>query len=165
MFRIGLKTRALTDRCPEWRRKGFTLLELIIVITLMTIVLGVSGLHFVSFLTSVNLEGVSRDLRTVIRMAHIEAMIKGETQMVIIDLDGRRFGMAGAKLRTVPEGISISVVDLVRGEQTKGTHTINAHPSGSVQPGTIIVWNAKRAIRIEIDPVVGSTLANSGQKG
>jgi len=146
--------------------RGFTLLELVIVMVLMVLFLGLSGVHFANHLTSARLGATGRELAGLIRMARVEAMNKGQTQKVTIDLGRRTYGMEGAATRTIPEGISISVIDPVSGSLFQGKFDVAADASGSVGACEIILRNAKRTLRIEIDPVVGSAVVKGdGERG
>jgi len=138
--------------------KGFTLLELVIVMTLMVLFLGLSGVHFANHLPSAKLGATGRELSGLIRMARIEAMNKREERRVTIDLNRRTYGMEGRTGRAVPEAITISVVDPVRGSLHGGEYDIIADASGSVAACEIILRNAKRTLRIEIDPVIGAVV-------
>ncbi|MBP7526692.1 MAG: prepilin-type N-terminal cleavage/methylation domain-containing protein [Syntrophorhabdaceae bacterium] len=146
-------------------KAGFTLLELVIVMTLMVLVLGLSGAQFTNLLPSAKLSSTGRELSGLIRMARIQAMSRGEERRVVIDLDGRRYGIPGEPMRSLPEDVGIRVVDPVSGERTGGTYLISAHALGSVQPCELVLWNRKRVLRIEIDPVVGSTVLKGGKEG
>lgn len=142
--------------------KGFTLLELVIVMVLMVLFLGLSGVHFANSLPSAKLGATGRELSGLIRMARIEAMNKREEQRVTIDLNRRTYGVEGRARRAIPEGIAISVIDPVRGSFYGGEYDITADASGSVGACEIILRNAKRTLRIEIDPVVGSVVVRGG---
>ncbi|HOW53140.1 MAG TPA: prepilin-type N-terminal cleavage/methylation domain-containing protein [Syntrophorhabdaceae bacterium] len=140
---------------------GFTLLELVIVMTLMVLMLGLVGMHFANHLPSVRLSAAGRELSGLIRMARIEAMNKADGQTVTVDLDGRTFAMDGRVRRVIPEGISITIIDPVAGSLSRGKYGITADASGSVEACEIILNNAKRKLRIEIDPIVGSVVMKS----
>lgn len=126
--------------------------------TLMVLMLGLSGAQFANLLPSVRLSAAGRELSGLIRMARIEAMNKGEEQTVTIDLDGRRYGTPGRSMRALPEDVGIRIIDPVSGERTRGTYHITAYALGTVQLCEVVLWNKNKTLRIEIDPVVGSTV-------
>ena len=144
---------------------GFTLLELVIVMTLRVLFLGLSGVHFANRLSSAKLDGTARELSGLIRMGRIEAMSAREERRVTIDLNRRTYGLKGAARRAVPEGVAISVVDPVRGAVHGGAYDIIADASGPVGSCAIILGTKKKTFRIEIDPVIGSVVVkNYGQE-
>jgi prepilin-type N-terminal cleavage/methylation domain-containing protein len=146
-------------------KEGFTLLELVIVMTLMVIMLGLSGAQFANLLPSVRLNSAGRELSGLIRMARVEAMSSGEERKVTIDLDGRRYGFSGGPVRTLPEDVGVRVLDPLSGETTRGTYHIAADPLGSVRSCEVVLWNRKRSLTIAVDPVVGSTVLKGTREG
>lgn len=138
--------------------KGFTLLEVIVVVTLIVFILGLTTLFFGNTLPGAKLNAAARELSATMRYAKILAQNNGEPQTVHIDLDTGRYGIEGAQTRKLPENINIRVTDPITGEITRGDYTVLFHESGIVEGGTITLWNAKRALNIELDPIVGSVV-------
>lgn len=140
------------------RNNGFTLLEIIIVITLVVLILGLTGLFFGNALPGARLNAAGRELSAMMRYARLLAQNNGESQAVLINLDTGRYGIEGAQTRNIPEGIQIRVTDPVAGEVSKGSYAVLFHETGIVEGGTITLWNAKRELKIELDPIVGSVI-------
>ena len=142
----------------EGREKGFTLLEVIIVITLVVLILGLTTLFFGNALPGARLNSAARELSAMMRYAKILAQNNGELQTVLINLDTGRYGIEGVQTRNIPEGINIRVTDPVTGEVSRGDYAVLFHESGIAEGGTITLRNAKRTVNIEIDPIVGSVI-------
>jgi general secretion pathway protein H len=140
------------------REKGFTLLEIIIVITLVVLILSFTTLFFGNALPGARLNSAARELSAMMRYAKILARNNGELQTVLINLDTGRYGIEGVQTKNIPEGINIRVTDLVTGEISRGNYTVLFHESGISEGGTITLWNAKRTLNIELDPIVGSVI-------
>lgn len=140
------------------REKGFTLLEVIIVITLVVLILSFTTLFFGNALPGARLNSAARELSAMMRYAKILAQNNGELQTVLINLDTGRYGIEGVQTRNIPEGINIRVTDPVTGELSRGNYAVLFHESGIAEGGTITLWNAKRTLNIEIDPIVGSVI-------
>ena len=140
------------------REKGFTLLEVIIVITLVVLILSFTTLFFGNALPGARLNSAARELSAMMRYAKILAQNNGEPQTVLINLDTGRYGIEGIQTRNIPEGINIRVTDPVTGEVSRGNYAVLFHESGIAEGGTITLWNAKRTLNIEIDPIVGSVI-------
>jgi prepilin-type N-terminal cleavage/methylation domain-containing protein len=130
------------------RGNGFTLLEIIIVITLIVLIFGLTTLFFGNALPGARLNSTARELSAMMRYAKMLAQNNGEPQTVLINLDTGRYGIEGVQTRNIPEGINIRVTDPV----------VLFHESGIVEGGTIALWNTKRTINIELDPIVGSVV-------
>ncbi len=140
------------------REKGFTLLEIIIVITLVVLILSFTTLFFGNALPGARLNSAARELSAMMRYAKILARNNGELQSVLINLDTGRYGIEGVQTRNIPEGINIRVTDPVTGEVSRGSYAVLFHESGISEGGTITLWNAKRTLNIELDPIVGSVI-------
>jgi general secretion pathway protein H len=140
------------------RDNGFTLLEIIIVITLIVLVLGLTTLFFGNALPGARLNSAARELSAMMRYAKMLAQNNGEPQTVIINLDTGRYGIEGVQIRNIPQGISIRATDPVAGEVSTGNYAVLFHESGIVEGGTITLWNSKRTLNIELDPILGSVV-------
>jgi general secretion pathway protein H len=137
---------------------GFTLLELIIVLFLITLILGLSTVFFANILPSSRFNATIRDITATIRYARSLAKIHGERQTITIDLDSKKYGIEGRGAKDIPSDIHIKVVDPLLGEIYNGKYKLVLDPIGGVEGGTIILWNNKRTVSIQIDPIVGSVV-------
>ncbi|MDA8433918.1 MAG: prepilin-type N-terminal cleavage/methylation domain-containing protein [Nitrospiraceae bacterium] len=137
------------------REQGFTLLELIIVMLLVALLMSLAAAFFVNTLPSSKFNASARELAATIRHAKALAQIDGEQKSLTIDMDSGRYGIGDAAGKTVPEGVHIKVIDPVEGEISTGTYRIVCPPNGSIQGGTIVLWNEKKTATITIDPVAG----------
>ena len=83
-------------------RAGFTLLELIIVIFLITLMVGLSAVFFANTLPSGRFNATVRELASTIRQARHLAQLNGEKQIITIDLDSRSYGIEGRGKKNLP---------------------------------------------------------------
>jgi len=137
---------------------GFTLLEIIIVLFLITLITGMSTIFLLNALPSNKLNATARTLSATIRQARTLAQIHNEGKTVFIDLDSRKYGIEGLGSRDIPSEIFIKVTDPMSGEILKGTYKISVHSGGGIEGGTIQLWTLKKAVSIQIDPVLGAVV-------
>ncbi len=137
---------------------GFTLLELIIVLFLSTLILSLSAVFLANTLPSARLDAAARDISATIRHARAVAQIDGESKAVTIDLDSRRFGVEGGGTKEIPSGVYIKVADPFYGDVVNGQYTVVAYNTGAVSSCTVVLWNKKRTLSIQTDPVVGAVV-------
>jgi prepilin-type N-terminal cleavage/methylation domain-containing protein len=152
-------------RCPlplwegvRGRGDGFTLLELIIVLFLIALILGLSTIFFANILPSSKFNATIRDITATIRHARSLSEIHGERQTITIDLDSKKYGIEGRGAKDIPPDIYIKVIDPLLGEIYNGKYQLVLNPVGGVESGTIVLWNEKRTVSIQMDPVVGSVV-------
>lgn len=140
------------------KNNGFTLLELIIVMLLITIILGFSTVFFANILPSNKFNASVRDIAATIRHARHLAQAKGENQIIIIDLDSKKYGIEHLPEKNIPSGIDIKILDPESSEITHGKYQLVFHAIGGVEGSTIVLWNKKKIVNIQIDPVAGSII-------
>ncbi len=139
--------------------EGFTLLELIIVLFLITLIVGLSAVFLSTSLSAGSLNSTAREMAASLRHARSMSHIRGETMTFTLDLDARTYGLTGYKTRPVPRGIGVRVIDPFMGEVGHGKYEVVFHALGGAQGGTIILSDDRgRKVTIGIDPVVGSLL-------
>jgi len=139
-------------------RSGFTLLELIIVLFLITLMLGLSSAFFANTLPSARLNAAAREMAAAIKQARHLAQLNGETQVLTIDMDSRSYGIEGLGEKVLPSGIYIKVIDPLAGDITTGKYHMTFHPAGSTEGGTVVLWNNAKVAQINIDPVAGAVI-------
>jgi type II secretion system protein H len=139
-------------------KSGFTLLEIIIVLSLITLILGLSAFFFMGYLPASKMDATARELAGTIRQARSLARLNSERRVVMIDLDNRTYGMEGQGQKAFPPDVRVSVIDPADGETGHGKHPVVFNPSGGIEGGTILLSRGKKVIRIELDPVTGALL-------
>lgn len=137
---------------------GFTLLELIIVIFLITLMLGLSLPFFANSLPSGRLDATARGIAATIRHARTFSQANNEVTAMVIDLDSRHYGIEGQGSKAIPADINIKVIDSFSGEVHSGKYQITFQPLGGMDGGEIILWNAKKAVSINLDPIIGAVV-------
>ncbi len=142
------------------KQNGFTLLELIIVIFLITLILGLSTVFLAGTLSSSKLSATVRDMVATIRHARLLAQSTGESQAIIIDLDSRIYSIEGKANKIIPDDLNIMVIDNVKGEEiNEGSYRITFNAIGGIEGGRIVLWNEKKKVYIDIDPITGARIA------
>ena len=97
------------------KENGFTLLEIIIVMSLMTLILGLSTVYFAGFLPSAKFNAAGREISGMIRHARSLARMNMERRTVVIDLDSRIYGIEGLGTKPFRRN-RVRVLDPVSGE-------------------------------------------------
>lgn len=135
---------------------GFMLLELIIVLFLMSVVLGLSAIFFANSLPGYRLNATVRNISTTIKQARAFAKMMNEQQIVTIDLENKQYVIEGHTPKDIPPDIAVKVIDPVEGDIIEGKYHITVHATGGVEGGTIVLWNKRKTISMQIDPIIGT---------
>ena len=139
-------------------RRGFILLELIVVLFLITLIMGITLIFFANFLPSNRLDATVRNISSTIKHARSLARINNQRQIVTIDLDAKQYGIEGREIKDIPADIGVKIIDPMSGEIFQGKYNFLLHVSGNIEGGTIILWNAKKSVNIQPDPIVGAVI-------
>ncbi len=137
--------------------RGFTLLEVMMVVVLILIVLGVSTVFLASRLPSQNLNSAGREFSAMLRFAKLLAKNSGEPRAPRQSRHGR-YGIAGVQMRNVPQGVTLTITDPLEGEITRGEHSIVFNESGTAGWGRITLSGGRKVLHIELDPVLGAVV-------
>ncbi len=139
-------------------RAGFTLLELIIVMLLISLMLGMSTVFFANMLPSSRFNATVRDMASTIRHSRNLSQINGRKETFIVDLDLKKYGIEGRGEKIIPSDINLKVVDPLYGETRNGRHRFVFNVVGGLEGGTVVLWNKKKTAAISIDPVAGAVV-------
>ncbi len=139
------------------KNNGYTLIELIVVLMLISLSLGIVAVNFAKVLPGAKLKSVVRELSATLRQAKNTARINSEEVVVSVDMDAKVY-LYGNREKSFPVGVNVHVFDPIDGELDSDIWDVVYHPDGSSTGGEIIISNEKRAFSIEIDPLVGSVV-------
>jgi len=150
------KDRNVSTTGIRRREAGFTLLELIVVLFLITLIAGLSAAFLGNALPAGKFNSTVRDIVTTIRHARALAQTRGEEQTVVIDLDSKKYGIVGRGEKDLTAGIGIKIIDPFSNEITEGRYRFVFPAFGGSGGGSIVLNDRKRTARIDIDPVIGA---------
>jgi general secretion pathway protein H len=153
----NINPSCITDQVFR-NRKGFTLLELLIVMSIITLMLSISTVYISSGLPSSRFNSTVRDMAATIRHAKYLLQKSGNRQVVVIDINSKKYGIESRSFKEIPEGIDLKVIDTFSGEINEGIFRLIFNNSGGPGGGTIVLRDKKREAKIIIDPVVGATI-------
>lgn len=138
--------------------KGFTLLELMIVLVLVMVTLSIAAVFVANTLPASRFNATVREVSATIRHARALAQLTGERKTVTLDLDAKQYGIDDRGAKNIPPDVGIKILDLLSGEILEGKYYIAFHPNGSIEGGTIVLWSTTRTVSIQMDPIVGAVV-------
>ena len=142
-------------------QKGFTLLEIIITLTVITLVLAVSYPSLSRGTTALSLRTTGRDILSIMRYAREKAVTEQTGMRVVVDQDNQSVLMindSDNSTRTywLPENVKIHGVVVEGAESDSGISSIRFLPNGSSNAAQILIESTTGGfIKIVSDPITG----------
>ena len=135
--------------------KGFTLLELIVVLFIVVLGFSVVGINLSSGNDATGLKVAARDIVSALRYARGQALISHQEMTVTLDLVENTYTVSGRdKLYSIPKAIDITVVT-AQTEVTEGQGSIRFFADGSSTGGRITLELGKAGWQIDINWLTG----------
>lgn len=140
--------------CHCKQNKGYTLIELIIVIVLVGISL---GLVLVSVDSAINKRGLKKtvqELSSIMRYAKSKAQISGEDKSVFINLAENYFAF-NEKIKYYSDEFDVTIDDPVEGKKDFIEWEAVFYMEGGSSGGNITISDGNYAYNIVLDPLMG----------
>lgn len=137
---------------------GFTLLELLVVLTLASLLLAVVTPRFAALLPGAELKSYSQQTAALLRLARSQAISRGEEVALIFDSELRETRLTQPRLGfTWPDGLNLVLKPRAQGqlEQLEPSPRITFYPDGRTEGGEVRITSATRQYRIQIDWLTG----------
>jgi general secretion pathway protein H len=142
-------------------QRGFTLLEIIITLTVITLVMAVAYPSLSRGTTTLSLRTTGRDILSILRYAREKAVTEQAGIRVLLDQDKQSVMLindADNSTRTysLPEKVKIQTVVVDGVEVDGGVSTVRFMPNGSSSAVEILVKSTTgAAMKIVSDPITG----------
>ena len=139
------------------RRDGFTLMELVVVLFILSLLVAVAAPSFSRTLLSARMRTSASDVRAAFGKARSLAVAEGRVRAVVFDLEKGEFGLDNdAVRRGFPEPVGLGAVRL-EGEEAKASPArVRFYPDGTAQDAEVSVDSGDGGtIRVKVDPLTG----------
>lgn len=161
-------TRAQADRsfcrapCVAGATKGFTLIELIVVLFIIVLGFSVIGINFSSGGDSAEIKAAARDIVSALRYARGQALMDHEETTVTFDLEENSYTISNRdKIYTIPADIDLTVVTAQSELTGQGQGSIRFFSDGSSTGGRVTLERGERAKwQIDINWLTGQIELN-----
>ena len=140
-----------TGNNPPVAQRGFTLLEMLVVILLIGIAAGLLGLGVRQGLQVAKERRVVAQMVEALRATRASAIVSGQAARTQFDLQGRSFQAPGRASQHWPAQLQVTL----HGAEQAGTAVV-FYPDGSSTGGNLLLANGSRRWRIDIGWLTGS---------
>ncbi|MDD1613868.1 MAG: GspH/FimT family pseudopilin [Methylococcaceae bacterium] len=142
--------------CTLHLNKGFTLLELIVVLFIVVLGFSVVGINLSSGNDSTQLKVAARDIVSALRYARGQALLSHQQTTVTLDLTENSYTVSGRdKVYIIPKAIDVTVVTAQSELTGKGLGNIRFFADGSSTGGRITLERGRAAWQIDINWLTG----------
>lgn len=136
--------------------KGFTLLELMLVLFIVILGFAAIGINISSGNDATEHQLVARDIVSALRYAKGQALIARKEMTVAFDLNENTYTVSDRrKVFTIPETIALTVVTAQEELTGKGLANIRFFPDGSASGGRIKLERNSATWQIDINWLTG----------
>ena len=151
------------------RDRGFTLLELLIVVVLLAVTLALSYPSLSRGSTALHLRATARDILGVFRYAREKAVTEQAGMVLTVDKEEQMLVLSdtfreGSRKYNLPKDVKIQRITLGESEVLEGPLVIRFLPNGSSDNAEIVLKSDTGSfVRIVSDPITGGARVESGQ--
>lgn len=135
---------------------GFTLLELLVVLALMTLIIGVVPAMMLGSLPGAEAKAAARHLAAGLRYARSQAITQQQEIAFALDVEQRRYQISQTSRQyQLPAKLSISMITGQSELAGQATGTIRFFPDGSSTGGRITLAYGAREYRVDVNWLTG----------
>lgn len=134
--------------------RGFTLVELLVALTIVALAMAVAGTTLMRRGTSFQVRSVTSEVSDMLRRARLEAMAEGAIVAVDFDGDTRRFVAPDRQPVILPEGVEATVASA----STAGRGRILFFQNGTSSGGQVELFSDAHREVVKIDWLTGAVM-------
>ena len=140
--------------------RGFTLIEILVVLMLMSLFLGISSVFLAGALPKAGHRAAARELLATIKYARNLAAAKNERQVIEFDLDAGAYGIRGRAGKTLPQETELVIFeqDMNADPVMQGQYKIYFESTGTGGWEKMHLIRGDRIIRIKADPILTAVI-------
>ena len=143
-------------RARPKRQGGFTLLEMLVVLLLLTLVYALAPPMFGSGLSTTELKSAARQLAAGLRKARSHAIVTRREATLGVDVDAHRFQLTGDnKIYPLPKQAELTVFTAKSETDSGQSASIRFFPDGSSTGGRITLAAGERKFLVDVDWLTG----------
>lgn len=138
-----------------WWARGFTLLEMLVVILLIGIAAAAVSVSVTQGLASARINAASGEIAAALRATRAQAIVQGKQQTFDVDLRNDTWSDPKRKDVRLPAGLKLSVTSALEDRPNDYTGRIRFFPDGSSTGGHIILTSGRRQWRVNVSWLTG----------
>lgn len=142
------------------RQRGFTLIEIVVVVGLIALLTAVIAGTVVGGLGGAKVRAASKDLIAALRFTRSQAVVKREAQVLVLDVERRAYRVPGRDWVELPKDMQLSMLTAAQEQVGEGVAQIRFFPDGSSTGGNIELSRGEALWRIDVAWLTGEVRLN-----
>ncbi len=135
---------------------GVTILELLIVLTIMALAAAIVVPVFTGGVSNAELRGAARQLAAGLRLARSEAVAQRRETFLVLDVAGRRFKVdRNPAEHALPRDVELKLYTAQKDLVDDKIGSIRFYPDGGSNGGRITVGAGERKYEVDVDWLTG----------
>ena len=145
------------------RARGFTLLEMVVVLMLAAILLTVVAVNLTQGLSGAKVRAAGRDLVAALRYTRGQAIVSRREQTLDVDLEARTYTAPRREAVALPQDMEIRLLTAQQELTGDRKGAIRFYPDGSSTGGRIRLVEGRRSWDVEIAWLTGEVVLRQGE--
>lgn len=142
--------------------RGFSLIELVVVVALVGISAGIAAGVLGSGRAGQELRGAARTLAEELRYTRAQAIVRGQEQVFRIDVDTRHWQAAGKREGDLPKSLTVAATTARNEQPSRGEAAIRFFPDGAATGGRLVLSSGGASWRIDVAWLTGEVVLSRG---
>ena len=135
--------------------RGFTLIEIVVAISLIAVVLGFVAMASSGRLQRAALSHAGQDLVAALRYTRGQAIVSGDEQRLEVDVEKQTYHAPKRKEIELPRGLKLSVLTAAQEQISETSAAIRFFPDGSSTGGRVRLTAGERKWDVEVAWLTG----------
>ncbi len=150
--------------CP-YRARGFTLIEIVVVIALIGLLTIAVVAAMAGGMDGVRLRGAAKDVAAQLRFTRGQAIVSGRPQAFVIDVDARTWAAPRGRKGALPKSLEIITTTARQEQPARGRAAIRFFPDGSATGGRVRLRMGEAEWRVDVAWLTGEVKLTRGSGG
>lgn len=136
-------------------RRGFTLVELLVVVGLVAAALAIGASAMRAGLPGTQLRAAAREVAAQLRYTRAQAIVSGRAQTFTLDARTREWQSPNRRHGTLPQSVTIVATGARIEQQAADQASVRFFPEGAATGGRILLRHEQAAWQVDVEWLTG----------